>query len=86
MLAPSVVNAHIVDGRYPAASLRLGQVLRSRSGGSIEVVSSGNEPVVLRAGPGGFSVGATPGDARITEADIPCTSGVIHKIDHLLVR
>jgi uncharacterized surface protein with fasciclin (FAS1) repeats len=86
VLAPSVVNAHIVDGRYPIESLHPGQVLRSRSGGSIEVVSGGNGPVILRAGPGGFSVGATPGDARIVQANIPCTGGVIHKIDHLLVR
>jgi len=81
-----VVNAHIVDGRYGAAQLRPGTALRSRSGGTVEVVSAGGDDVRLRPGPGGFSIGARSEDARIVQADITCGNGVIHKIDHLLVR
>jgi hypothetical protein len=57
-LAPTVVNAHIVDGRIGADQLR----------------------------PGGFLVGARPAHAPIVQADIGCTNGVVHKIDHVLVR
>jgi uncharacterized surface protein with fasciclin (FAS1) repeats len=86
VLAPAVVNAHIVDGRIGADQLRPGMSLRSRSGGTIEVVAEQGGQLALRPGPGGFSVGARPADAHIVQPDIGCTNGVVHKIDHVLVR
>ena len=86
VLAPNVVNAHIVDGRFGVEALRAGMSLRSRSGQTIEVVSVEGGPVTLRPGRGGFSVGARAADAHVVQADIPCSNGVIHKIDHVLVR
>ena len=86
VLAPNVVNAHIVDGRVGADALRPGLSLRARSGGTIDVTAGQGGGLVLRPGRGGFSVGARPADAHIVQADIPCSNGVIHKIDHVLVR
>ena len=86
VLAPNVVNAHIVDGLVRADALRPGLALRSRSGGTIEVVAEAGGQLALRPGRGGFSVGARPADAHVVQADIPCANGVIHKIDHVLVR
>ena len=85
VLAPNVVNAHIVDGRIGADQLRPGMSLRSRSGGSIQVVDEGGR-LALRPGPGGFSIGARPADAHVVQPDIGCSNGVVHKIDHVLVR
>jgi len=85
VLAPNVVNAHIVDGRIGADQLRPGMSLRSRSGGSIQVVEEGGR-LALHPGPGGFSIGARPADAHLVQPDIGCSNGVVHKIDHVLVR
>ena len=86
VLAPNVVNAHIVDGRIAADQLRPGMSLRSRSGASIEVVAGSDGKLALRPGPGGFSIGARPADAHVVQPGIGCSNGVVHKIDHVLVR
>jgi uncharacterized surface protein with fasciclin (FAS1) repeats len=86
VLAPNLANAPIVDGLVRADALRPGLALRSRSGGAIEMVAESGGQLALRPGRGGFSVGARPADAPIVQPDIPCATGVIHKIDHVLVR
>lgn len=39
-----------------------------------------------RPSPGGFTIGAAPGEAKVVQSDIRCSNGVIHKVADVLVR
>ena len=84
--APAVVNSHVVDGRITASELRPGRMLRTRNGTAIEVVSAQGGRVALRPAPSRFSVGASSEQAKIVQADIACSNGIIQKVDDVLVR
>jgi uncharacterized surface protein with fasciclin (FAS1) repeats len=84
--APAAVNAHIVDGRLTASELRAGQKLRTRNGTAIDVVSAQGGQVVLSPTPARFSLGMKPEHAKIIQADIACSNGIVQKIDDVLVR
>lgn len=84
--APAAVNAHIVDGRITASELRGGQKLRTRNGTTIDVASAQGGQVTLSPTPGRFSLGMKPEQAKIVQADIACSNGIIQKVDDVLVR
>lgn len=80
VLASAAIQAHIVQGRIPASALGQGVRLTTMAG----------TPLTF-AGPGGSERGAqiTAGQnvtARVTQGDIPCSNGVIHGIDTVLIR
>ena len=81
VLASAAIQAHVVQGRMPAASLAQTARINTMAG----------TPLTF-AGPAGTgeaspSVTAAEGvTARIVEADIPCANGVIHGIDRVLIR
>ena len=84
--APAAVNSHIKDGRHTASEFRAGQKLRTRNGTTIDVVSAQDGQVVLSPTPGRFSLGMKPEHAKIVQADIPCSNGIVQKVDDVLVR
>ncbi len=80
ILATAAVQAHIVQGRFPGAALSQGVQLTTQAG---SVLTFGR--------PSGSEQGATistasGASARIVQADIPCSNGMIHGIDHVLIR
>jgi uncharacterized surface protein with fasciclin (FAS1) repeats len=77
VLAPAAIGAHVVQGRRDAQSLRAGGELRSVAGTPVSVTGQGEESTV---------VGAAGTRARITRPDIPCSNGIIHGVDGLLIR
>lgn len=80
ILATAAIQAHVVQGRMPAAALAQGVQLTTIAGSQLTFTSpaSGERGATI-AGPGGVS-------ARIVQGDIPCSNGVIHGIDSALVR
>jgi uncharacterized surface protein with fasciclin (FAS1) repeats len=81
--APAVVGAHLMQGRYTTADVR-GQ-------NAVSVVTyDGNVMSFVRGEGGRFMV--TPEGSRrsveasVVQADIPCSNGVIHVVDAVLVR
>ncbi len=79
VLATAAIQAHIVNGRIPDAALAQGVQLTSFAGTPLSIVAAGGDRAATIKGPGGIT-------ARIVQADIACTNGVIHGIDHALVR
>jgi uncharacterized surface protein with fasciclin (FAS1) repeats len=79
VLGPASVNARILDGRYTSASLPAGETIttRTRAGNTITVSSHGGKVTITGHG------GST---ALVIRADIPCSNGVIHVIDHVLLK
>lgn len=80
VLAAAAIQAHIVQGRIPAAAL--GQFTR--------LTTLAGTPLSF-TGPGGSERGAQVTaaqnvTARVTQGDIPCSNGVIHGIDGVLIR
>jgi uncharacterized surface protein with fasciclin (FAS1) repeats len=88
--APAVVNAHIIDGRHPASEVRGRDrvTFRTRNGNELIVQRGGDGTYMLTAGAGGFGAGGRyPMEpARVVQADIPCSNGVVHIVDSVLVR
>ena len=84
--APAAVNSHILDGRHPASAIRAGDKLRTRNGTTIDVAAAQGGQVTLSPTPGRFSLGMKPEEAKIIQADIACSNGIIHKVDDVLVR
>ncbi len=70
-LLRQVLQGHIVQGAYPAGSLRDGQILTSLSG----------EPILVRIQNGIVGVGG----ASIDEANIPASNGLIHVIGGVIL-
>lgn len=80
VLAVAAVNAHIVQGRIPASALGEGLRLVTLAGTPLTI---GNTPGAER----GVTVTAGPNiTARVVQRDIPCSNGVVHTIDRVLVR
>jgi uncharacterized surface protein with fasciclin (FAS1) repeats len=80
LLATAAIQAHIVNGRIPAAALAQGVQLTSLAGTQLSIAAPGSgERSPTITAPGGVT-------ARIAQGDIPCTNGVIHGIDAALVR
>jgi uncharacterized surface protein with fasciclin (FAS1) repeats len=83
-LAPAVVNAHIVDGKITAADLQ-GQSTASfhtRNGNELKLVRGSDGRFVLM--PQGRGRRAVEG--HVVRADIPCSNGVIHLVDTVLIK
>jgi uncharacterized surface protein with fasciclin (FAS1) repeats len=79
LLATAAIQAHIVNGRIPASALTQGLQVTSLSGMPLSIVAAGGERSATINAPGGIT-------ARVVQGDIACTNGVIHGIDHALVR
>lgn len=84
--APAAVNAHILDGRHPASEFTAGQTLRTRNGTTIDVAAAQDGLVTLSPTAGRFTFGLKSEQARIVQADVPCSNGLIHKVNDVLVR
>jgi uncharacterized surface protein with fasciclin (FAS1) repeats len=88
--APAVVNAHIIDGRHMASEVRDQDrmMMRTRNGNELVVQRGADGHYTLTAGAGGFGAGGryTMEPARVVQADIPCSNGVVHIVDNVLVR
>ncbi|MBX6375005.1 MAG: fasciclin domain-containing protein [Acetobacteraceae bacterium] len=87
---PAVINAHIIDGKHMASEVR-GQdrvEVRTRNGNVLIIQRGSDGRYTLTPGPGGFGAGGISRiePARVVRADIPCSNGVIHMVDHVLVR
>ena len=88
--APAVVNAHIFDGKHVASEVR-GQeraVFRSRNGNELVIQRGSDGHYTLTPAGGGFGAGGRNviEPARVAQADIPCSNGVVHEADNVLVR
>lgn len=79
VLGPAAVNAHILDGRYTSASLKPGETVTTRTRAGNQITVTNQEGKVTITGYGGAT-------ATVVRADIPCANGVIHVIDHVLIR
>ena len=84
VLAPAVVNAHIVDGKITAADLQ------GQSSASFHT-RNGNELKLVRGQDGRFVLmpqgrGRRAVEGRVVRADIPCSNGVIHLVDTVLIK
>jgi uncharacterized surface protein with fasciclin (FAS1) repeats len=85
VLAPAVVNAHIVDGKHTAAEVQAGASTQSVT------TRNGNELKLVRGADGRFSLqpqgrGRRAVEGHVVRADIPCSNGVIHLVDTVLIR
>lgn len=80
VLAAAAIQAHIVQGRIPAAALSQGISLTTLAGTPL----SFSRPA---GGEAGAQVTAAQNvTARVTRGDMPCANGVIHGIDSVLIR
>ena len=87
---PAVVNAHIIDGRHLSSEVR-GQdrvEMRTRNGNLLLIQRGADGKYTLTPERGGFGAGGTSRvqAAHVVQADIPCSNGVVHIVDHVLVR
>jgi uncharacterized surface protein with fasciclin (FAS1) repeats len=80
VLAAAAIQAHIVQGRMPAAALAQGVQVSTIAGSPLGFArpAGGEQGVTINA-PGNVT-------ARIVQADIPCSNGIIHGIDRALIR
>lgn len=88
--APAVVNAHIFDGKHVASEVRSQDraVFRSRNGNELVLQRGTDGRYTLTPGAGGFGGGGGSRrmePAHVVQADIPCSNGVIHIVDRVLV-
>jgi uncharacterized surface protein with fasciclin (FAS1) repeats len=87
--APAVVNAHIFDGKHTAGEVRMHDriAFRSRNGNELVLQRGTDGRYTLTPGAGGYGAGGTPRmePAHVVQADIPCSNGVIHIVDRVLV-
>lgn len=79
VLATAAIQAHIVNGRIPAAALAQGVHLTTFAGTALSIAAAGGDRTVAINAPGSVT-------ARVVKGDIACTNGVIHGIDRALVR
>jgi uncharacterized surface protein with fasciclin (FAS1) repeats len=87
---PAVINGQIIDGKYTASDVRGQQEvrLRTRNGNELLLQRQPDGHYSITPGPGGFSPGGSPRvqPARAIQVDVPCSNGVVHIVDHVLVR
>ena len=84
-VAPAVVSAHIVDGKHTGAEVQAGastQSMTTRNGNELKLVRGDDGRFVLM--PQGRGRRAVEG--RVVRADIPCSNGVIHLVDTVLIK
>lgn len=62
--------------------------VRTRNGTELVIQRGGDGHYTLTPVAGGFGAGGTSRlqPARVVQADIPCSNGVVHIIDNVLVR
>lgn len=87
--APAVINAHIFDGKHPASEVRSQDriVFRSRNGNELIIQRGTDGRYTFTPGEGGYGggSGSRMPPAHVVQADVPCTNGVIHIVDRVLV-
>lgn len=88
--APAVVNAHIFDGKHTASEVRMQDQItfRSRNGNELILQRGTDGRYTLTPGAGGYGGGGSGRrmePAHVVQADIPCSNGVIHIVDRVLV-
>lgn len=76
---PGPAQAHIVTRRIPAVALAQGVQLTSFAGTQLSIAAAGGDRTATIDAPGGVT-------ARVVQGDIAYTNGVIHGIDHVLIR
>ena len=84
-VAPAVVSAHIIDGKHTGAEVQAGastQSMMTRNGNELKLVRGDDGRFVLM--PQGRGRRAVEG--RVVRADIPCSNGVIHLVDTVLIK
>lgn len=82
--APAVVNAHIVDGKITSSDLQ------GQSSASFQT-RNGNELKLVRGSDGRFALmpqgrGRRAVEGHVVRGDIPCSNGVIHLVDTVLIK
>jgi len=87
---PAVVNAQIIDGKHVASDVR-GQdrvTMRTRNGNELIIQRESDGRYGITPGAGGFGAGGTHRiqTGHVIQADIPCSNGVIHIVDRVLVH
>jgi uncharacterized surface protein with fasciclin (FAS1) repeats len=85
VLAPAAVNAHIIDGKHTGAEVQAGASTQSM------MTRNGNELKLVREADGRFLLqpqgrGRRAIEAHVVRGDIPCSNGVIHLVDTVLIR
>jgi uncharacterized surface protein with fasciclin (FAS1) repeats len=88
--APAVLNAQIIDGKHVASDVR-GQdhvSVRTRNGNELIIQRESDGRYGITPGAGGFGAGGTHRiqTAHVLQADVPCSNGVIHIVDRVLVH
>ena len=83
-LAPAVVSAHITDGKHTSAEVQ------GQSSASFHT-RNGNELKLARGQDGRFVLmpqgrGRRAVEGHVVRADIPCSNGVIHLVDTVLIK
>ncbi|MBX6746275.1 MAG: fasciclin domain-containing protein [Acetobacteraceae bacterium] len=83
-VAPAVVSAHVIDGKYTSADVqgRSAVSFRMQNGNELKPVRSSDERFVLM--PEGRGRRAVEG--VVVRADIPCSNGVIHLVDTVPIK
>ena len=85
VLAPAMVNAHLIDGKHMAAEVQAGASTQSM------VTRNGNELKLVRGADGRFALqpqgrGRRAVEGHVVRADIACSNGVIYLVDTVLIR
>jgi uncharacterized surface protein with fasciclin (FAS1) repeats len=87
---PAVVNAQIIDGKHMASDVRGQQEVRmqTRNGNELLIERQADGRYSITPGAGGFGAGGTHRiqAGHVIQADIPCSNGVIHIVDRVLVH
>ena len=83
-LGPAVVSAHIIDGKITSADVQ------GQSSASFHT-RNGNELKLVRGADGRFALmpqgrGRRAVEGHVVRADIPCSNGVIHLVDTVLIK
>ena len=84
-VAPAVVSAHIIDGKHTGAEVQAGastQSMTTRNGNELKLVRGTDGRFLLQ--PQGRGRRAVEG--HVVRADIPCSNGVIHLVDTVLIK
>lgn len=87
---PAVVNAQMIDGRHLAREVqgRDRVTVRTRNGNMLLIQRGADGQYTLVPERGGFGAGGIRQvePAHVVQADIPCSNGVVHIVDRVLVR